>query len=261
MSSSQNIQLELLKPSRPIRPAGAPMVWNPWHGCLKYSEGCQNCYVYRRDESIGKDASITQKTQAFELPLKRTRQGAYKVPPGQTLYTCMTSDFFLEQADAWRPDIWRMIRARPDVHFTILTKRIERFHQCLPADWHAGYPHVTIGCTVENQRRAEVRLPIFLAAPIRHRFIICEPLLEPMNLEPYLTPAIAFVTVGGESGAHARMCDYAWVLELRRQCLAKQVPFHFKQTGAVFRKDGKLYRIPRYLQEAQAAKAHIDTTG
>ena len=42
-------------------------IWNPWHGCKKYSEGCLNCYVYRRDASVGRDASIVARTTAFVI--------------------------------------------------------------------------------------------------------------------------------------------------------------------------------------------------
>ena len=100
------------------------IVWNMWHGCKKYSDGCQNCYVYRRDEHIGRDASEVRKTASFDLPLRRTREGAYKIPPGARVYACMTSDFFIKEADAWRDEVWRMIRRRPDLSFIIITKRI-----------------------------------------------------------------------------------------------------------------------------------------
>ena len=66
-------------------------IWNPWHGCKKCSEGCQNCYVYRRDEQYGIDASHVRKTAAFSLPLRRNRLGLYTVPSGTLLYTCFTS--------------------------------------------------------------------------------------------------------------------------------------------------------------------------
>jgi len=66
------------------------------------------------------------------------------------------------------------------------------------------------------------------------------------------------VTVGGESGRDARVCDYDWVLNIREQCVKADVPFHFKQTGAHFRKDDKLYNIPRNQQMAQAHRAGID---
>ena len=70
--------------------------WNLWHGCRRISPGCAHCYVYRRDESIGKDASQVYKTKSFYLPVMRDRTGAYKIPSGETVYTCFSSDFFLE---------------------------------------------------------------------------------------------------------------------------------------------------------------------
>ena len=71
-------------------------IWNPWHGCHKISPGCANCYVYRRDESIGKDASVVAKTGDYDLPIKKNRQGQYKLTAVDgVIYTCMTSDFCL----------------------------------------------------------------------------------------------------------------------------------------------------------------------
>ena len=102
-------------------------IWNPWHGCKKLSPGCANCYVYRRDESIGKDASIVTKTNDYNLPLKKNRQKEYKVTPEDgVVYTCMTSDFFLEEADEWRQGCWDIIRERSDLEFCIITKRKHR---------------------------------------------------------------------------------------------------------------------------------------
>ncbi len=233
-------------------------IWNPWHGCKKYSQGCKNCYVYRRDESIGKDASIVYKTASFSLPVKKSRKGEYKIPDYEEVYTCMTSDFFIEEADEWRKDIWDIMKFRKNVRFVIITKRIERFLQCIPEDWGEGYPNVVIGCTVENQKECDKRLPVFIELPIKEKFIICEPLLEAINLKLYLTSEIRYVVVGGESGNNARLCDYQWVLSIRDQCADKNVNFYFKQTGANFKKGAKYYRIPRKLQHSQAKKAGID---
>lgn len=232
--------------------------WNPWHGCHKISAGCQNCYVYRLDAQYEKDSSVVVKTGDFNLPLKSNRQGKYKLSGNETVYTCLTSDFFLDDADKWRKEAWKMIRTRSDLHFFIITKRIHRFHVNLPPDWGNGYENVTICCTVENQDRADFRLPILLSEPIRHKAIICEPILEAINLSPYLTPAIEHVTVGGESGPNARICRFSWVMDIREQCMRKGIPFYFKQTGALFEKDGKLYKIPRRYQHEQARKAGID---
>ncbi len=233
--------------------------WNPWHGCKKYSEGCKNCYVYRRDESIGKDASVIERNAEFNLPLKKKKDGTYKIPSGETVFTCMTSDFFLEEADIWRDDAWKIIKERSDVFFMIITKRIVRFKDCLPDDWGDGYDNVGIMCTVENQKQCDIRLPIFKEAPVKHKFIGCEPLLTDINMEKYLDSSILQVSCGGESGPDARDCNYDWILNIREQCIRKGVPFHFKQTGANFIKDGKQYKIERKLQGKQAKKANIDT--
>lgn len=232
--------------------------WNPWHGCRKVSPGCAHCYVYRIDAAHGRSADRVVRTGDFRLPLRRNRQGDYRIPAGETVYTCFTSDFLLPEADPWRPEAWRMIRERMDLSFFFITKRIERLEACLPPDWGPGYPHVTIGCTVENQDRADFRLPIFRAAPVRRKVIVCEPLLEAVHLEAYLGDWVREVSAGGESGPDARTCDYAWILGIREACRAAGVGFHYHQTGAWLIKDGRLYHIPRRAQGVQALRAAID---
>ncbi len=234
--------------------------WNPWHGCRKISEGCANCYVYRIDALHDRDPATPHRTGAFGLPLRKTRAGEFRVLPGSTLATCFSSDFFLEDADEWRREAWQMIAARPDVTFYFITKRISRFRESLPEDWGDGYPNVRIGCTCENQRRADERLPLFLSLPIPHRFIVCEPLLEAIDLSPYLDGRIEEVSVGGESGEGARVCDFAWIETIRDACVSAGVPFRFHQTGANFRMKGKAYVIPRHKQHEQAKRANIDFT-
>ena len=151
-----------------------------------------------------------------------------------------------------------MIRMRSDLRFIFFTKRIDRLAAVLPPDWGDGYENVVIGCTVENQTMADYRLPLFLKTPVRHRIVICAPLLGPLDIARYLSPAIEEVAAGGESGNEARPCDYAWVLGLREQSVAAGISFCFHQTGARLVKDGRLYRIRRCYQHAQARKAGID---
>ena len=232
-------------------------IWNPWHGCKKLSPGCAHCYVYRRDESIGKDASVVTRTADYDLPLKKNRQGEYKLTADQgVVYTCMTSDFFLDEADGWRQGCWDMIRQRRDLRFFIITKRIDRFAQCIPPDWGEGWDHVTVCSTCEDQERADYRLPIFLSLPIKHRNVASEPMLGPITLDRYLaTGLIEHVVCGGESGPDARPCRYEWILSVRDECVRHRVRFTFKQTGAVFVKDGRTYHIDRKYQMSQAKKA------
>ena len=236
------------------------VIWNPWHGCKKYSEGCLNCYVYRRDFSIGKDASVVYRTGSFYDPVARKRDGEYRIPSGTHLFCCMTSDFFLDEADSWRNEAWQIMKQRSDCRFTIITKRIDRFLNCLPEDWNDGWDNITICCTMENQNQVDKRLKLFLSLPIKHKEIICEPLLSDIDFHNLLNSQIEMVTVGGESGDKARLCDYDWVLHIRNQCITKDIPFYFKQTGAVFKKGAIVYHIARKFQMAQARKADISTT-
>ena len=225
---------------------------------MKYSEGCAHCYVYRRDDSVGRDASAIFRTAAFDAPVKRRRDGEYKIAPGTHVFACMTSDFFLAEADAWRDEAWDVIRRRRDLSFTIITKRVLRVAGCLPDDWGDGWENVRLLATMENQRRADERLPALLELPFHRKGIVCEPLLGPIDFHGMLTPRIASVIVGGESGPDARELRFEWVLAIREQCAAAGVAFGFKQTGANFVRDGKRYAIERRFQHSQAKKAGID---
>ena len=244
------------------------VTWNLIHGCSRISTGCAHCYMFRRDQEYGKDPTKVRKTAAFNLPVRRYRtgeyKGFYKVPAGSIFYTCFTSDFFHAAADEWRPDAWAMMRERSDCTFFMITKRPERIAKSLPGDWGDGYENVHISVTCENQYWADRRLPVFLALPIKHKSITHEPMLESINIRPYLKEygdIIENVSCGGESGPEARICDYGWVLNTHMQCVEYGVPFSYHQTGARLRKGDKTYDIPRDRQHEQAEKAGLDYGG
>jgi len=180
----------------------------------------------------------------------------YKMKGG-LCYLCFSTDFLLEEADGWRGECWDMIRQRPDCHFLFLTKRIERFMDCVPADWGDGWDNVTVGCTAENQYCADIRLPIFSHLPIKHKNIICQPMISPMDIERHLD-GVELVVVGGESDRFARPLYYDWVLSVREQCVRQNVSFEFRQCGTHFIKDGKEYTLQKKDLCAQARKADIN---
>lgn len=229
------------------------VTWNPWHGCTKYSEGCRHCYVYRQDEMFGRDSTICKKTNDFNLPIKKDRRGNYKIPSGSLIMTCFSSDFLLSDADSWRDECLEMMRLRSDCMFYFFTKRIDRLNFSLP-------DNVIVGCTCENQKMADYRLPIFKKLNIKYKTIILAPMLEKMDISKYLGSDIYEVNVSGESGSNpgVRILNYDWVLDIRNQCIKANVNFGFHQTGARFIKDGKEYRIERKYQIEQAKKANID---
>ncbi len=232
-------------------------VWNPWRGCHKYSEGCKFCYIHKGDNKRGVDTNNIILTDKFTAPIEKNKKGEYKIKPGQVVYLCFSSDFLIPDADAWRTECWQMIKERSDLHFVFLTKRIERFTTCTPDNWGDGYENVTVGCTIENQEMADFRLAIFEKLPIKHKNVICQPLIEQVNIEKYLND-VELVVVGGESDYNARPLNYNWVLSLRSQCIKTNTHFEFRQCGTYFIKDGKKYTLSVRQLCSQAKKAGID---
>lgn len=197
------------------------------------------------------------KAPDFDLPVRKLKDGSRKAKSGR-VWTGFRSDFFLEEADPWRKEAWDMIRERADLEFFMITKRIDRLAECVPPDWGDGWDNVTICCTMENQEEVNRRMPIYMSAPVKRRIVVCEPLLGPVDLTPWLNGRVEQVVCGGESGKYARPCDYEWVLSLRAQCATVGVSFQYRQTGSLLLKDGVTHKIPYKMQFAQARKAGIN---
>lgn len=239
-------------------------IWNPWHGCRKISEGCKHCYMYVLDELRGRDcADIHRTKEGFTFPLHRDRQGNYKIKSGELIRVCMSSDFFIEEADAWRDEAWSIIRLRSDVKFFLLTKRPERVLACLPYDWGHGWENVFFNVSCENQRRADERIPLLLDLPFKHKGVMTAPLIGPINLGPYLQSGkIEQVIAGGENYGGQRPCNFDWILAMRSECVRYNVNFCFIETGEHFIKDGRLFRLKtKRLQSEMAWKSGASYSG
>ena len=115
--------------------------------------------------------------------------------------------------------------------FQVLTKRSARLLELSPEiDWP---DNVWMGVSVETQEYA-FRIEHLRQTDAKVKFLSLEPLLGPL---PALDlRGIDWVIVGGESGPGARPLAEEWVIDIRDQCLATQVPFFFKQWGGVHKK-------------------------
>ncbi|MGM9972154.1 MAG: DUF5131 family protein [Anaeroplasmataceae bacterium] len=231
-------------------------LWNPWRGCKKCSEGCLHCYIHKGDLKRKVNTNDIVKTNDFYKPILKLKNGNYKMKSG-LVYVGFSTDFLIEEADLWREECFSMIKERKDCTFLFLTKRIDRFMKCIPSDWGAGYDNVVVCATIENQKNADYRLSIFKNLPIKHKCITAQPLLEDINIEKYLDD-IELVVVGGESDINARPLNYDWVLNIRNQCIRKNVSFEFRQCGTYTIKDGKKYKIPTKDLCKQAKLANIN---
>ncbi|MCM1520237.1 MAG: phage Gp37/Gp68 family protein [Lachnoclostridium sp.] len=215
--------------------------------------------MYFLDGKRGVDTSQVVRTANFNLPLRRDRYGNYKLKAGMQLYVGLSTDFFVEEADQWRDEVWRIISQRHDIAFRILTKRAHRIRDCLPADWGDGYDNVMLSVTCENQRRADERLPLLIDVPAKHKGFMAAPFIGPVDAEKYLaTGQIEEVLCGGENYDGARPCHYQWVKVLSDQCARHDVTFNFIETGTVFVKEGRTYNIPsKRIQSLQAYKSGL----
>ena len=225
------------------------MNWEPWTGCYRVSEACDYCYFYG-PYSKRRGQNEIKKTNDFNKPIALTAKGTPKIQSGKIVATCFATDFFISEADEWRGEAWAMIKERQDLEFLILTKRIDRFQIALPDDWGDGYENVNLGCTVETQALADYRLPLFLSYPIKRRFVAAGPILEAIDLSPYMH-GIDHVTVNGETSRNARVCNYDWVLSIQEQCIEAGATFWFKTTGSLFMKDGTTQKLNPFKQAAQ----------
>lgn len=239
-------------------------IWNPWHGCVKCSEGCEHCYMYFLDRVRDKNGADIYKTKAgFGYPLQKCRDGSYKVKSGEMIRVCMTSDFFLEEADEWRDEAWDIMRFRSDVRFFLLTKRPQRVAQCLPKDWGDGWDNIMFNVTCENQRRADERIPILKELPFKHKGIMCAPFIGEVSIEKYLGDGmIEQVICGGENYDGARPCNFDWVKKLRAECVRHNITFCFIETGSVFIKNGRRYSLPdKRIQSEMAHRSGMNCIG
>jgi protein gp37 len=165
-------------------------------------------------------------------------------------------DIFEARTDLLEPRqrVWNTVYRTGWLDWLLLTKRPQNIPGMLPQlkygpGWppKAGWPHVWLGTTVEDQKRADERIPALCAVPAAVRFLSCEPLLEPLDLSHWLaTGGVHWVIVGGESaqgGRPARPFELGWCEEVVNQCRDAGVPCFVKQMGSRPLTDGLGLRL------------------
>ena len=214
----------------------AHATFNPWWGCTKVSPACLHCYAAplakRRGYDVwGKDGPRRFFGDAKWAEPLRWDASAKRAGERRRVFCASMADVFEDRVDldAARARLWDLISRTPNLDWLLLTKRPEMVLAMVP--WRDPWPtNVWVGTTVEDQRRADERLPHLAAIPATVRFISAEPLLGPIHLGR-LAPAVDFVIAGGESGHSARPSNPRWFTHLLFQCLEADVAFHFKQWG------------------------------
>jgi protein gp37 len=217
--------------------------FNPWWGCAKVSPGCNNCYAEAWARRTGQDIWGVKRERRFFTekhwaePLK-WNSDAQADRNRKRVFCASMADVFEARADLdpWRTKLWALIGETPWLDWLLLTKRPQNIKSRVP--WTEHWPeNVWLGTTVEDQERADERLPVLLQFPAKRRFLSCEPLLGPVDLtawtirRPKSLHSIDWLIAGGESGSNARVMLPGWAISLRNQCQNHNIPFHFKQWG------------------------------
>lgn len=268
--------------------------WNPIAGCSVVSPGCTNCYAMRR---TAPRLSKNPATPHYHGTVKPSKGGyvwtgkigiagdtAFLKPlrtrkPTMFFVNSMSDLFHENVPDEVIDRVFAVMALTPQHTYQVLTKRSARMREYLRAEWfgfrmrnamqllrpspfiETALPlsNVWLGVSVEDQARANERIPDLLATPSAIRFISAEPLLGPVDLENFCDgfkfidalrgnwwhenpegnnpvsrghEKLDWVIVGGESGKGARPMDPDWARSIRNQCAAAGVPFFFKQWGA-----------------------------
>jgi protein gp37 len=245
--------------------------FNPWMGCTRVSEACRFCYAEQlMDKRYGKVKWGPQGTRQrtsdanWRQPYSwnRKAEGAEERP---RVFCASLADVFEDRPELvpWRQELFDMICRTPNLDWLLLTKRPENalrmmveagMYMSENPDLPCPQPNIWIGTSVENQEAADKRIPHLLRTPAAVRFLSCEPLLGPLDIEWHFAryqslvsglryrkpgaagdykklPGIDWVICGGESGASARPMHPDWARSLRDQCRDAGVAFFFKQWG------------------------------
>ena len=212
--------------------------WNPVTGCTKISAGCDNCYAERFAErfrgvpghpyEMGFD--LTLRPERLDQPL-RWRQ------PRMIFVNSMSDLFHKKVPWLFVDQVFDTMERAPWHTFQVLTKRSSLMRDYLNrryTDINAP-PNLWLGVSVEDGSKKS-RIRHLRQANAMIRFLSIEPLLG--SIGELDLSEIDWVIVGGESGPRARPMDPKWARAIRDQCLARQVPFFFKQWGGLRPKSG-----------------------
>ncbi len=208
--------------------------WNPWVGCFSVSPECDHCYAdFLVTHRMGKNFNQPWRTKTWRDPFRwnaKAPELEQQLGRRVRVFCASLTDFFLKEADEWRPEAWQIIRQCSNLDFLILTKRPALIGKRLPPDWGSnGYPNVWLGTTC-GVCSSYPRVDVLRTIPSRIRFISAEPLLE--SLADINLAGIHWLIVGGESGPKFRPMDINWAQELRDRCRQANVGFFFKQVAA-----------------------------
>jgi protein gp37 len=224
--------------------------------CTRISPGCTHCYASTINKRFGNGLEYTvpnlEKVEFF-IDEKIMAEPMHRKKPARIFVGDMFDLFHEAIPDDLIGEVFAVMEQCRQHTFQVLTKRAERMRKILteaadtaPQRYRGllPLPNIWLGVSVEDQQRADERIPLLLKTPSAVRFLSVEPQLEPICLTRipwdenlyrdalYGSQGIHWVICGGESGPGARPFNLAWAESLLEQCRAAGVAFFMKQLGS-----------------------------
>lgn len=253
--------------------------WNPFIGCTPISEACSACWARREEDGrfrhlercgitmgLNKEDAYFFRGPVYQGDDVLNRPLHWKKP--RRVFVCSRSDLFHESIPFEQIDrVFAVMALCPQHTFILLTKRAERmfkYNQGKPRifdllktghfvpfargrnptpDIQYGtwpLPNIWLGVTVENQARADERIPWLLKCPAAVRWVSYEPALDKVywdchtdigecDSDGHWLKGIVWIVAGGESGKNARPANPDWFRHAYHQCKCMNVAFYMKQ--------------------------------
>lgn len=224
--------------------------WNPATGCTPVTRGCDNCYALTLAHRRLSEAYLARvpanniaenRTDPFAVRLwpERLEQPRKWRSPRMVFVNSMSDLFHADIPDAFVRSVFEVMLEVDRHVYQVLTKRPSRATRFCRKNMDlfpdgVVPPHIWMGTSVEDQQ-VDYRVRHLRAVPAVVRFLSCEPLLGPLEID---LEDIDWVIVGGESGPGFRRMEREWARDIRDQCQAFGVPFFFKQVGGITPKAG-----------------------
>jgi protein gp37 len=197
--------------------------WNPVTGCTKVTPGCDNCYAETFAERwrgtpghhFENGFDLTLRPNALTMPLRWRK-------PRKVFVNSMSDLFHKDVPDAYIARVFAVMALTPQHTYQVLTKRHGRMRSLLnssdfriacetaqavlvnddatpmpryereqkTSQWWSDFAkplrNVWLGVSVEDQKRADLRIPALVETPAAVRFLSCEPLLGPVDLTAWM---------------------------------------------------------------------------
>jgi protein gp37 len=244
---------------------------NFWWGCTKVSPACEKCYAETMAKLFSRGKATWGPNGARWIRHENARRDLYKLDKRawkrgvrERVFINSMSDTFEDREDLneAREMLWGACQFVSNLDILLLTKRPENVNRMVPKAWLTDWPaHVWIGTTVEDQARAEQRMPELVEIPAKVKFISYEPACGPLDMDYWfvdcLVPQIQWVICGCESGGKRRAMPVEWAESIAFQCAVAKVAFFMKQMDVAGNVSGDIAEFPEALRIREFPKAAV----